>query len=74
MTRLAMILHREPVRVWLYGLLGPVLALLVAYGLLSDGQAQLWYLVAAAALGTPVAVERARRRVSPVGKAGDLDD
>lgn len=71
--RLTNLLHREPVRVWLYGLLAPVLALLVAYGLLSDGEAQLWFLVAAAALGTPVAVERARARVSPVGKAGTSD-
>jgi len=43
----------EPVRAYLYGLLAPVVAVLVGY--------------ATAVLGVP-AVELARRRVTPTGK------
>jgi len=40
----------EPVRLWLYSVIVPVVALLVGYGLLSTHQAALWLAVAAGAL------------------------
>lgn len=56
----------EPVRLYLYGLVGPLLAVLLVYGLVDEAQAAVWAAVAAAVL-VP-GVELARARVSPVGK------
>jgi hypothetical protein len=63
--RLAAGLRREPVRVYLYGLLFPGAALAVAYGVLSNDKAALWLTLGAAVL-VPGAAELARRKVTPV--------
>lgn len=55
---------KEPVRLYLYGLLIPTAAILVAYGILSNTDAPLWIALAEAALGVG-AVELARSRVTP---------
>lgn len=57
----------EPVRLWLYGLLGPALALLVVYGVVEDAEVALWTALGGAIL-VPVGAERARSLVSPVGR------
>lgn len=57
----------EPVRAYLYGLLAPVVAVLVGYGFLDNESAPLWIALATAVLGVP-AVELARRRVTPTGR------
>lgn len=54
----------EPVRKYLYGLLVPLAAVLVAYGLVDNESAPLWIALATAVLGVP-AVEAARSRVKP---------
>lgn len=61
----------EPVRTYLYGLLAPVLAVLVAYGVMDEQQTAVWFAVAVAVLGIP-AVEVARAKVTPVAKQPDL--
>lgn len=54
----------EPVRLYVYGLLVPVMALLVGYGWLTTEQAGLWLAVGVAALlFSGVGVELARRSV-----------
>ena len=63
-------LASEPVRLYLYGLLGPVLAVLAAYGVLDASEVALWAAVAVAVLAVP-GVELARRRVSPSARPGD---
>lgn len=74
MTRLWAALRRNPVRVYLYGLLVPAEALAVSYGLLSDDQGMLWLGLGAAVLVVP-GVELARAKVTPVAEprndAGD---
>jgi len=56
----------EPVRLYLYGLLGPGAALAVLYGLLSAEEAAGWLVVGASALGIGVpVVEGVRARVTP---------
>lgn len=40
----------EPVRLWLYGMAVPIVAVLVGYGLLTGQQAGLWLAVVTAAL------------------------
>lgn len=57
----------EPLRLYLYGLLGPVLGLLILYGLLTAEQAAAWGLLLAAVL-VPT-VEAARARVTPTTSA-----
>jgi hypothetical protein len=63
---LARLWQREPVRVYLYAVAAAVLALLVAYGVLSDSLAAIWGGVAAAVLSLPV-TEGVRAQVSPAG-------
>jgi len=58
-------MSNEPVRKYLYGILVPVVALLVYKGVVAADEAALWLAVAAAALGVP-AVEYARSKVTPV--------
>lgn len=52
----------QPVRLWLYGLMGPIMALLVGYGILSDAQASMWIALGASALGVVGATEFARSK------------
>ena len=52
----------EPVRLYLYGVLGAVLPLLLEYGLMTGSTAALWSAAAAAVLGVP-AVEGLRSQV-----------
>lgn len=54
----------EPVRLYLYGLLVPVLALLIAYGLIAAEDAPLWAALVTSAL-VPTGAELARRRTTP---------
>jgi hypothetical protein len=56
----------EPVRLYLYGLAAPVLALLVYFGLVSTDAVPLYLAVAGAVLLVP-AVESARSAVVPNG-------
>lgn len=56
----------EPVRLYLYGLLGPLLALLIVYGLLDAHTAAAWAAVGAVVL-VP-GVELARGAVTPTGR------
>lgn len=58
---------REPVRAYLYGVLGPALSLLAGYGYATDSQVLLWSALGGAVLGVP-ATEAARARVAPVRK------
>lgn len=55
--------NSEPVRLYVYGLVAPVLGVLLVYGLVTEEEAAAWALVLGAAL-IPGA-ELARRRVSP---------
>lgn len=64
MRRLAVALRREPVRVYLYGLLAPGAALAVGYGLLSSNEAALWLALGGVVL-VPGATELARAKVTP---------
>jgi len=52
----------EPVRLWLYSILGPGVALLVGYGILSADEAVLWLAVGAAVCGV-AGTETARASV-----------
>lgn len=56
----------EPVRAYLYSLLGPLVAVLVFYGVVSENGAPMWIALATALLGVP-AVEAARSKVTPTG-------
>lgn len=49
----------QPVRLWLYGATAPALAVLVAYGLLTDQRVALWLALAQAVL-IPAGTELAR--------------
>lgn len=60
----------EPVRVWLYGLIAPIVAVLVAYGVVDDEAAPLWIALATAVL-TIAGAEAARAKVTPVAKLPD---
>lgn len=53
----------EPVRLWLYGLIAPVVALLVLQGVVSDEAAPLWIALATAVL-TVTGAEAARSKVT----------
>ncbi len=59
------LLSREPVRVYLYGVVGAIVALLVGVGVVSSGVAPLILAVVTAVLAVP-AVEAARAKVTPV--------
>jgi len=67
MTRIALLLAKEPVRVYLYGVLGTALLVLGAYGVLSGQEIAVWGALGASVLAVP-AVEKARARVKPVWK------
>jgi hypothetical protein len=57
----------EPLRLYLYGITVPLLAAAVTYGWLSTEQLGAWLAVAAALfIGSSVAGELARRKVTPV--------
>lgn len=57
----------EPVRLYLYGVLVPAVAVAAAYGLLDGSDVALWLALGAAVLGVP-ATEAARGAVTPVGR------
>lgn len=57
----------EPVRLYLYSLLAPVLAILVAFGVVDSEAVALWIALGTAVLGIP-AIELARAKVTPVAK------
>lgn len=59
------LVRREPVRVYLYGVLGSVVALGGVYGVVTGEQAAVWLGVGVALLAVP-GVEAARSKVSPV--------
>jgi hypothetical protein len=61
----------EPVRLYLYSLLVPVVALLVFLGVVDAQSAPLWIALVTAVLGVP-AVEAARAAVTPVAPAASL--
>lgn len=63
-------LRRQPVRAYLYGLLGPGLTVAGAYGLVSEHRAALWIALGGAVL-LPAGVEAARARVTPVSDPHD---
>lgn len=50
----------EPVRLYLYGIVGPILAILVVIGVVQEASVQLWVALAAAILAVPIAGEAAR--------------
>lgn len=58
----------EPVRLYVGGVLGTLVALLVGYGVLDGDTAALWLAVATALLAVPT-VEATRSIVTPVGRA-----
>lgn len=73
MRRLVSLAQSEPARLWLYGVAGAVLAVLVGYGLLTETEATLWAAVAVAVL-TPPATELTRASVaSPRTLAESID-
>lgn len=63
----------EPVRVYVYGALSVVIALLLARGIVSGAEAPLWTALVALLLGVP-ATETARSRVSPIWTDTDRRD
>ena len=67
MTKLSAWLRSEPVRVYLYGVLAALVALLVGYGVLTGELAALWLAFGAALLTVP-AVERTRSSVTPASR------
>jgi len=62
---------KEPVRVYLYTLLAPLVAILAGYGLLDNQKVALWIALGTAVLGVP-AVEVARREVTPLVDPKDI--
>ncbi len=58
----------NPVRTYLYGVLGVVVVALVFYGVITEAEAALWLIVAGTVLGVPVAVEAARSHVVPLDR------
>lgn len=67
MDKIVELLSREPVRVYLYGVVVAAVALLVGVGVVTSALAPLVLAVAAAVLSVPV-VEATRRSVTPVKK------
>lgn len=58
-------LKRQPVRLYLYGVMLPGIGVLTAYGIVADAKASLWLALGTAVLGFP-AVEIARAKVTPM--------
>jgi hypothetical protein len=56
----------EPVRLYLYSLLGPLVAVAVLYGVINDAQGAVWTALATAVLGV-AGTEVARSKVTPSG-------
>lgn len=67
MNKIKKLLAEEPVRMYLYGVVAAVVALLVGVGVITAAVAPLILAVAAAALAVP-AVETARAKVKPLAK------
>ena len=61
----------EPLRKYLYGLLAPVVAVLVGYGLVDEDKAGLWIALGTAVLAV-IGTELARQSVTPVHRVEDL--
>lgn len=72
MSKLQAWLQNEPVRLYIYGLVAPVLALLVGLGIISGDVATSIGAIAGAALLVPVGA-LLRRRVTPVWPEVDQD-
>lgn len=70
MTRLVAALRREPIRVYLYGVLASGEAVAVSYGLVSQVRGVLWLALGAAVLVVPAA-EAARQRSTPTADPRD---
>lgn len=70
MDRLWVAVRREPVRLYLYGVLATGEALAAAYGLVAADKGALWLGLGAAALVVPAA-ETARRKVTPAADPRD---
>lgn len=49
----------EPVRLYVYGIIGPLLAILVGFGVLGPESVSLWLTLAGAVLGVEVARSKA---------------
>jgi len=64
-TNVSFFAKTEPIRRYLYGLLAPVLAVLVVYGVVDENTVPLWVALGAAVL-VPTGVELARRKTTPV--------
>jgi hypothetical protein len=62
------LLRREPVRVYVYGVLAAVAALLLFYGVITAAALPVIMAVVVAALAVPSPVEAVRNRVTPVDK------
>ncbi len=62
---------REPVRLYIYGVAAPGLAVALAYGLISAEMLPLWLALAGAALAVP-ATEAARRKVSSPATVAEM--
>lgn len=56
----------EPVRLYIYGTIAPVVGVLVAYGIVDSAKAALWIALGTAILGVG-GTEIARSKVSPNG-------
>jgi hypothetical protein len=61
------LLHNEPLRTYVYGVLGPLLAILVAYGALDANKTALILALGTAVL-VPAVTETARQKVTPAAK------
>lgn len=66
MSRILTVVRREPVRVYLYGVLGPALGVLFVYGIVTATQLAAWLALGAGVLAVP-AIETTRAKVTPVG-------
>ncbi len=62
-------LRSEPVRIYLYGVLAAVVAVLVLYGVLDAGSTPIWLALGLAALALPSPVEGLRSTVTPASES-----
>ena len=62
----------EPLRVYLYGIVGSVLAILVVVGVVQEADVELWVALAAAVLAVGTAGEVARAHVYPAAKVARM--
>ncbi len=69
MRRVLTVIRREPVRVWLYGTLGPIFGVLFVYGIVDQIQATTWIALGGGILAVP-GTESVRAMVSPVAGLG----